>query len=94
MYLLYNNIDSCFCIFNKRETIGRKDMAEGTPLLTNTTVSVLRLCGKYLQMSKYLKPIASQVVSALTQLFDFYLYTVHSFFTTNMPVRIIYIIFK
>lgn len=68
-----------------RDLVGRRDIANGSPLLTNTTVSVLRLCGKYLQMSKYLKPIASQVVSALTQLFDFYLYTVHSFFTTNMP---------
>lgn len=37
-------------------------------------------------MSKYLKPIASQVVSALTQLFETYLYTVHSFFTSDVPV--------
>lgn len=70
---------------NKGGRIKSANVKKDGPLLTNTTLTVLRLCGKYLQMSKYLKPIASQVVSALTQLFDFYLYTVYSFFTSDMP---------
>ncbi|CAB0017518.1 unnamed protein product [Nesidiocoris tenuis] len=58
------------------------------PLLTNTTISVLRLCGKYLQMSRLLRSISGEVVTALTQLFEYYLYTVHSFFATDEPKRI------
>ncbi|XP_073977333.1 vacuolar protein sorting 50 isoform X2 [Rhodnius prolixus] len=56
------------------------------PLLTNTTLTVLRLCGKYLQMSRLLKFIASEVVMALTQLFEYYLYTVYVFFTSDLPI--------
>ncbi|KAK9506582.1 hypothetical protein O3M35_008485 [Rhynocoris fuscipes] len=55
------------------------------PLLTNTTLTVLRLCGKYLQMSRLLKFIASEVVMALTQLFEYYFYTVYMFFTSDLP---------
>lgn len=54
-------------------------------LLTNTTLSVLRLCGKYLQMSRLLRSISVEVVSALTQLFEYYLYTIHAFFACDTP---------
>uniref|UniRef100_A0A0A9XFR7 Coiled-coil domain-containing protein 132 n=1 Tax=Lygus hesperus TaxID=30085 RepID=A0A0A9XFR7_LYGHE len=54
-------------------------------LLTNTTLSVLRLCGKYLQMSRLLRSISVEVVTALTQLFEYYLYTIHTFFASDTP---------
>ena len=64
-----------------------KKTAKGEiPLLTNTTLTVLRYCGKYLQMSRLLKSIAVEVVTALCQLFEYYLYTVYSFFTVDTPV--------
>jgi hypothetical protein len=59
---------------------------EDIPLLTNTTLTVLRYCGKYLQMSRLLKSIAVEVVTALCQLFEYYLFTVYSFFTIDTPV--------
>lgn len=58
-------------------------------ILTNTTLSVLRQIGKYLQMSRLLKPIAYQIISCMNQLFDFYLFGVHSFFAADL-VSLIY----
>ncbi|RZB39971.1 DUF2450 domain containing protein [Asbolus verrucosus] len=57
-----------------------------TLILTNTTLSVLRQMGKYLQMSRLLKPIAYQIISSMNQLFDFYLYSVHSFFAADLTI--------
>jgi hypothetical protein len=54
------------------------------PILTNTTLMVLRQCGKYLQMSRLLRPIASEVIVCMSELFDYYLYAVHAFFTTDL----------
>uniref|UniRef100_A0A8C4QHW1 VPS50 EARP/GARPII complex subunit n=1 Tax=Eptatretus burgeri TaxID=7764 RepID=A0A8C4QHW1_EPTBU len=51
------------------------------PLLANTTLNVIRLCGKYMQMMSVLKPIAFDVVQCMTQLFDYYLYAVYSSFS-------------
>lgn len=54
------------------------------PILTNTTLTVLRQMGKYLQMSRLLKPIAYNIIMCMNQLFDFYLYAVHAFFTSDL----------
>uniref|UniRef100_UPI00359015C9 syndetin isoform X2 n=1 Tax=Myxine glutinosa TaxID=7769 RepID=UPI00359015C9 len=51
------------------------------PILANTTLNVIRLCGKYMQMMSVLKPIAFDVVQCMTQLFDYYLYAVYSSFS-------------
>uniref|UniRef100_A0A4X2LU07 Vacuolar protein sorting-associated protein 54 N-terminal domain-containing protein n=1 Tax=Vombatus ursinus TaxID=29139 RepID=A0A4X2LU07_VOMUR len=53
------------------------------PILTNTTLNVIRLVGKYMQMMSMLKPIAFDVVHFLSQLFDYYLYAVYTFFGRN-----------
>lgn len=54
------------------------------PVLTNTTLSVLRQMGKYIQMSRLLKSIAYQIISSMNQLFDYYLYAVHLFFASDL----------
>lgn len=59
------------------------------PVLTNTTLTVLRQMGKYLQMSRLMKPIAYNIIMQLNELFDFYLYTVHSFFTSDLVIHTI-----
>ncbi|XP_036594519.1 syndetin isoform X4 [Trichosurus vulpecula] len=53
------------------------------PILTNTTLNVIRLVGKYMQMMSMLKPIAFDVVHFMSQLFDYYLYAVYTFFGRN-----------
>ena len=53
------------------------------PLLTNTTLTVLRHCGKYLQMSRLLRTVAMDVIICFSQLFQYYLYAVHAFFTAD-----------
>ncbi|XP_034238333.1 syndetin isoform X2 [Thrips palmi] len=64
---------------------GRSSLPKG-PLLTNTTLTVLRHCGKYLQMSRLLRTVAMDVIICLSQLFQYYLYAVHAFFTTDLAV--------
>ncbi|XP_022119420.2 syndetin [Pieris rapae] len=55
-------------------------------IVTNTTLSVLRNCGQYLQISRYLPQIALEVIMLMNQLFDYYFFTVHLFFTSDLEV--------
>nr|CAB3228148.1 coiled-coil domain-containing protein 132 [Phallusia mammillata] len=52
------------------------------PILTNTALHVLRLCGSYLKMCDVLKPIAVDVVVCMSQLFDLYFFAVYEFFSS------------
>ncbi|XP_066929033.1 syndetin-like [Clytia hemisphaerica] len=54
--------------------------SENTLIVTNTTLNVLRSFGKYMQMMSVLKPIAFDVVLCMSQLFDYYMYSVFTFF--------------
>uniref|UniRef100_A0A671T0D1 Syndetin-like n=1 Tax=Sinocyclocheilus anshuiensis TaxID=1608454 RepID=A0A671T0D1_9TELE len=67
-----------------RETLrSRKRSDYNAPILTNTTLNVIRLVGKYMQMMNILKPIAFDVIHCVSQLFDYYLYAVYTFFGRN-----------
>lgn len=56
------------------------------PLLTNTTLTVMRHCGKYLKICNILKSISEDVVICLCQLFEYYLYSVHLLFISDTLV--------
>ncbi|XP_046842734.1 syndetin-like [Xenia sp. Carnegie-2017] len=60
--------------------LGKKLSRNHGPVVTNTTLNVLRLFGKYMQMMNVLKPIAFDVVICVSQLFDYYLFAVQRFF--------------
>ncbi|CAF0810355.1 unnamed protein product [Adineta ricciae] len=60
------------------------DEKNGSTIVTNTTLNVTRLFGRYMEMIEMLKPIAFDVVLCMTQLFDYYLYTVYSLFACDM----------
>ncbi|XP_026155676.1 syndetin isoform X3 [Mastacembelus armatus] len=72
-----------------RETIRSRKKSDynlsksNAPILTNTTLNVIRLVGKYMQMMNILKPIAFDVIHCVSQLFDYYLYAVYTFFGRN-----------
>ncbi|XP_031470167.1 syndetin [Phasianus colchicus] len=72
-----------------RETLRSKKKSDyslnkgNAPILTNTTLNVVRLVGKYMQMMNILKPIAFDVIHFMSQLFDYYLYAVYTFFGRN-----------
>lgn len=68
----------------KQKKPDRNKNKEDCPILSNTTLSVLRLCGKYLQMCRLLKPIALDVIKCMCQLFDYYLYNICHFFTKGL----------
>lgn len=56
---------------------------------TNLWVSVVvcDITGKYMQMMNILKPIAFDVIHCVSQLFDYYLYAVYTFFGRNDMVQ-------
>ncbi|XP_068603121.1 syndetin isoform X2 [Brachionichthys hirsutus] len=72
-----------------RETIRSKKKSDynlnktNMLILTNTTLNVIRLVGKYMQMMNILKPIAFDVIHCVSQVFDYYLYAVYTFFGRN-----------
>jgi hypothetical protein len=51
------------------------------PILTNTTLNVIRLFGKYIHMLSIFKIISNQVITYLMQLFQFYFYFIYLDFT-------------
>lgn len=51
--------------------------------LIDWSVLLLSLAGKYMQMMNILKPIAFDVIHCVSQLFDYYLYAVYTFFGRN-----------
>lgn len=53
---------------------------------TQTMLLCLR-AGKYMQMMNILKPIAFDVIHCVSQLFDYYLYAVYTFFGRNDMVK-------
>ncbi|KAK2585599.1 hypothetical protein KPH14_010228 [Odynerus spinipes] len=57
------------------------------PIVTNTTLSILRVCGKYLQMSRLLRSIAITVIQSMIQFFEICFYTVHLFFTSDLQIN-------
>ncbi len=69
-----------FASSGHRKSYRRQMSTSKVPLITNTTLSVLRYFGKYMQMMSLLKPVAFDVLICMSQLFDYYLYTVHDMF--------------
>lgn len=71
--------------FNRNSYFSSKQN-KNSILLTNTTLTVLRHCGRYLQMSRLLRAFTSDVLLYLGQLFEYYLYAVCTFFTANLHI--------
>lgn len=53
------------------------------PITTNTSLSVMRLFGKYIHMMNVLKPIAFDMIICMARLFEYYMYAVYIFFGTD-----------
>ncbi|XP_034949710.1 syndetin [Chelonus insularis] len=80
----------------KIEFISRKDNIRASkrkpkptyvgPMVTNTTLNVLRVCGRYLQMSRLLSSIAVDVIQKMVQFFELCLYTIYLFFTSDLQI--------
>ncbi|KAM7534592.1 hypothetical protein Aperf_G00000110072 [Anoplocephala perfoliata] len=57
------------------------------PILASTTLEVLRLLGRYIQMMRLLRPIASEVMHSIGQIFDYYLYVVYCLFGKSLASK-------
>jgi hypothetical protein len=55
-------------------------------IVNNTTINVLRVVGRYLQMCRLLHSIAPHIILYMTELIDFYIYAVYDIFGKDLPV--------
>ena len=69
---------------NKVNGDGEYDEKEGelvidgnSPILTNTTLNIIRLFGKYMHMLSIFQIISNQVIDYLIQLYNFYFYYIY-----------------
>uniref|UniRef100_A0A914VNQ4 Vacuolar protein sorting-associated protein 54 n=1 Tax=Plectus sambesii TaxID=2011161 RepID=A0A914VNQ4_9BILA len=53
------------------------------PVLCNTALNLLRFFGRYLHMTYMLRSVANDAIVGLTELFDYYLYSVCAFFCSD-----------
>ncbi|XP_058789104.1 syndetin isoform X2 [Phymastichus coffea] len=54
------------------------------PIITNTTLGVLKVCMKYVQAIKFLEEDVNIILLYIRQLFELYFYGVHSFFASDL----------
>ena len=52
-------------------------------MVTNTSLAIMRLIGKYLRMTKLLHAIAEEVMLGAGQLVYYYLYTIYTTFAVR-----------
>ncbi|CAL8147667.1 unnamed protein product [Orchesella dallaii] len=73
--------------YNKYDS---EDHSDNSVIITNTTLSIMRLYGRYLHMMHLLKSIAYDVAVCMCQLFEYYFYTIYVFFISEnneMPIE-------
>lgn len=54
-----------------------EENAERLPIMTNTTLNIIRLFGKYVHMLSIFQIISNQVVDYMLQLYNFYFYFIY-----------------
>lgn len=74
-YNIDNSISNNNCLIHNLDSFNCID--EEQPILTNTTLNIIRLFGKYIHMLYVFKIISFQVIGYLMQLFQFYFYFIY-----------------
>ncbi|CAG7824505.1 unnamed protein product, partial [Allacma fusca] len=74
-----NNVDDCK-VNDDPEDDKTNEEDKQAFIITNTTLSILRLYGRYLHMMHLLKSIAYDVAVCMSQLFEYYFYVVFVYF--------------
>ncbi|XP_052801392.1 syndetin-like [Mya arenaria] len=64
----------------KRKFSRSRSFQKHVSIVTNTSLNVFRVIGRYIQMMRLLKPVAFDVMWSMAQLFDFYMYSVYLFY--------------
>ena len=70
-----------------RSQIKSSKLNKATPILTNTTLNIMRLFGKYVQMFGIFRMISNELLDYLMQLFYFYFYSVFTHFIQPIDVK-------
>uniref|UniRef100_A0A5K3F1F5 DUF2451 domain-containing protein n=1 Tax=Mesocestoides corti TaxID=53468 RepID=A0A5K3F1F5_MESCO len=82
------NLESSVVDLNSNSSSSREPKPAPSELVfANTTIEVLRLFGRYLQVMRLLQPIASEVMHCIGQLFDYYMFVVYNLFGKSFTSR-------
>lgn len=55
--------------------------------INNSSLNLLRIIGRYLQMCRLLYAISAHIIHSMTELIDCYFYSVYELFSKDLPVR-------
>ena len=77
------NIGDCYSLGSSRAIHHNRESV----MLTNSSLMIIRLWGKYLHLMKVLSPVAVNVFSSMAQLLDYYTLSVYDYFTRNQVVQ-------
>uniref|UniRef100_A0A1B0GNL0 Syndetin C-terminal domain-containing protein n=1 Tax=Phlebotomus papatasi TaxID=29031 RepID=A0A1B0GNL0_PHLPP len=80
-YFSEESDDDNFSGTNETDSSGQNSL-----IVNNTSLTVLRCIGRYLQMCRLLHSIAPQIVASMTELIDFFIFVVHELFAKDLPV--------
>lgn len=76
---------------NDNETIkvieDHVDGDETKVAINNSSLNLLRIIGRYLQMCRLLYAISAHIIYSMTELIDFYFYSVYELFAKDLPVQ-------
>ena len=85
---------SCYFSEDSSDTNDNYDENYGSPaiqnqsniIVSNSSLTVLRCIGRYLHFCKLFHSISPNIVLAMTELIDFYVFAVHHMFSKDLPV--------
>eukprot|EP00742_Colponemidia_sp_Colp-10_P007504 GILJ01008088.1.p1 GENE.GILJ01008088.1~~GILJ01008088.1.p1 ORF type:complete len:1012 (+),score=165.37 GILJ01008088.1:151-3186(+) len=63
--------------------------SDSAPVLSSSSLNVAKTIGKYIQLMEILRPISFEIFLGLTQLFEFYMYSVLSIFVSPLDQQML-----
>lgn len=71
---------------NVNQTTAGDEKCASTLTVNNTSLNILRVIGRYLQMGRLLYAISAHIIYSMTELIDFYIYAIYEIFAKDLSV--------
>lgn len=71
---------------NVNQTSTSEEKVQSTLTVNNTSLNILRVIGRYLQMGRLLYAISAHIIYSMTELIDFYIYAIYEIFARDLSV--------
>lgn len=71
---------------NVSQTPAGDEKPQSSLTVNNTSLNILRVIGRYLQMGRLLYAISAHIIYSMTELIDFYIYAIYEIFARDLSV--------